>query len=89
MSCHPRLSSWQQEVSTAFAHLSKAQAFGLALWSAGIAFHKRGGSRSDLDVATCFGPLLRWIVSCFVGRGKRLALALAAPAWGSDGPCWP
>jgi Transposase DDE domain len=37
MSCPSRLSPWQQEVSTAFAHLSKPQAAGLALWSAGIA----------------------------------------------------
>ena len=37
MSCPSRLSPWQQEVSTAFAHLSKPQALGLALWSAGIA----------------------------------------------------
>jgi hypothetical protein len=37
MSHETRLSPWQQEVSSAFAHLSKAQACGLALWSAGIA----------------------------------------------------
>lgn len=118
MSCHPRLSLWEQEVSTAFAHLSKAQAFGLALWSAGMALtgsggicqisallaqvlgqkegtvfqrlrewyldaaHKRGGSRRDLDVTTCFGPLLRWIVSRFAGGEKRLALALDATSLG-------
>ena len=37
MSCQHRLSSWKQEVSTAFAQLSKAQVVGLVLWSAGIA----------------------------------------------------
>ncbi len=37
MACPDRLSQWSQEVSTAFAHLSKPQALGLALWSAGIA----------------------------------------------------
>jgi hypothetical protein len=37
MSHHTRLSSWNQQVSSAFAHLSKTQALGLALWSAGIA----------------------------------------------------
>lgn len=37
MACPDRLSQWSQEVSTAFAHLSKAQRVGLALWSAGIA----------------------------------------------------
>lgn len=118
MSCYPRLSPWQQEVSTAFAHLSKAQALGLALWSAGMALtgssgisqisvllaqvleqkegtvfqrlrewyldaaHKRGGPRRDLDVATCFGPLLRWVVSRFAGGDKRLALALDATSLG-------
>lgn len=118
MSCHPRLSLWQQEVSTAFAHLSKAQALGLALWSAGMALtgsggisqisallaqvleqkegtvfqrlrewyldaaHKRGGSRRDLDVTTCFGPLLRWIVSRCVGGERRLAVALDATSLG-------
>ena len=118
MSCHPRLSPWQQEVSTAFAHLSKAQALGLALWSAGIALtgsggisqisallaqvlqqkegavfqrlrewyldaeHKRGGPRRDLDVASCFGPLLCWIISRCVGEEKRLALALDATSLG-------
>ena len=29
MSCQDRLSSWKQEVSTAFAHLSQAQVVGL------------------------------------------------------------
>jgi hypothetical protein len=43
MSCPSRLSPWQQEVSTAFAHLSKPQALGLALWSAGIALTGSGG----------------------------------------------
>ena len=37
MACPDRLSQWTQEVSTAFAHLSKPQIWGLVLWSAGIA----------------------------------------------------
>ena len=37
MACPDRLSQWTQEVSTAFAHLSKPQIGGLVLWSAGIA----------------------------------------------------
>jgi hypothetical protein len=118
MSCSSRLSAWQQEVSTAFVHLSKPQALGLALWSAGIALtgsggicqisallalvleqkegavfqrlrewyldapHKRGGSRRDLQVTTCFGPLLRWVVSRCGGEEKRLALALDATSLG-------
>ena len=37
MACPDRVSQWTQEVSTAFAHLSKPQLWGLVLWSAGIA----------------------------------------------------
>ena len=37
MTCPDRLSQWTTEVSTAFAHLSKPQLWGLVLWSAGIA----------------------------------------------------
>jgi len=114
MSCQDRLSSWKQEVSTAFAHLSQAQVIGLVLWSAGIALtgssgidqisallaqvleqkersvfqrlrewyldaaHKRGDQRRDLEVSTCFGPLLRWIVLRWAAEERRLALALDA-----------
>ena len=39
-----RLSQWETEVSTAFAHLSKPQIWGLVLWSAGIAL---SGSARD------------------------------------------
>src|SRR5439155_16724075 len=105
MSCQDRLSSWKQEVSTAFAHLSQAQVVGLVLWSAGIALtgssgidqisallaqvleqkersvfqrlrewyldaaHKRGDQRRDLEVSTCLGPLLRWIILRWGGPG--------------------
>src|SRR5215475_7203388 len=98
MSCPDRLSQWSQEVSTAFAHLSKPQVWGLVLWSVGIALsgtagiaqisallslvlhqqeqtvfqrlrewyldaeHKSGKKRRELEVPSCFGPLLRWIV---------------------------
>jgi len=114
MSCQDRLSSWKQEVSTAFAHLSQAQVIGLVLWSAGIALtgssgidqisallaqvleqkersvfqrlrewyldaaHKRGDQRRDLEVSTCFGPLLRWIILRWAAQERRLALALDA-----------
>ncbi len=37
MACPDRLSQWTKEVSTAFAHLSKPQIWGLVLWSAGMA----------------------------------------------------
>src|SRR5579885_2084481 len=43
MPCPQRLSAWQREVSSAFAHLSRTQANGLALWSAGIALTGSGG----------------------------------------------
>ena len=114
MSCPERLWQWKQEVSSAFAQLSKTQAEGLALWSAGIALtgsggisqisallsqvleqkegtvtqrlrewyldahHKRGDHRRELDVSTCFAPLLRWIVQRWAGEEERLALALDA-----------
>lgn len=112
-----RLSQWTQEVSTAFAHLSKPQRWGLALWSAGIALagaaglaqvsallsvvlgeaeltvfqrlrewyldqeQKSGKKRRELDVTTCFAPLLRWVVrliQVMPGEKRRLALALDA-----------
>ena len=43
MSCQERLSQWEREVSTAFAHLSKPQIWGLVLWSAGIALSGSAG----------------------------------------------
>ena len=108
MTCQDRLSSWKQEVSSAFAHLSKAQVRGLVLWSAGMALtgssgisqisallaqvleqkegtvfqrlrewyldapHKRGDHRRELDVSSCFAPLLCWIVQRWAGEDRRL-----------------
>src|SRR5260370_38963618 len=43
MSCQDRLSQWETEVSTAFAHLSQPQIWGLVLWSAGIALSGSAG----------------------------------------------
>jgi hypothetical protein len=43
MSCPDRLSLWSDEVSRAFAHLSKPQVWGLVLWSAGIALAGAAG----------------------------------------------
>ncbi len=43
MSCQDRLSQWETEVSTAFAHLSTPQIWGLVLWSAGIALSGSAG----------------------------------------------
>src|SRR5947209_1764760 len=109
--------SGQRQVSTVFAHLSKAQRWGLALWSAGIALagaagltqvsallaavlgeaeltvfqrlrewyldkeQKSGEKRRELDVATCFAPLLGWVVRLIEvvpGEKRRLAFALDA-----------
>lgn len=47
------------------------------------AAHKRGAYRRDLDVASCFRPLLSWIVTRSVGEDKRLALALDATTLGN------
>ncbi|GAC1350938.1 MAG: hypothetical protein NVSMB27_38260 [Ktedonobacteraceae bacterium] len=117
MACPDRLSQWTQEVSTAFAHLSKPQRWGLALWSAGIALagaaglaqvsallsavllepevtvfqrlrewyldkeQKSGNKRRELEVATCFGPLLRWVVRLMqVMPAEKCHLALALDA---------
>ncbi len=118
MTCQDRLSSWKEEVSSAFAHLSKAQVRGLVLWSAGMALtgssgisqisallaqvleqkegtvfqrrrewyldapHKRGDHRRELDVSSCFAPLLCWIVQRWAGEDRRLALALDASTLG-------
>jgi hypothetical protein len=39
---------------------------------------KRGAKRRDLDVSTCFAPLLCWILRCWPPDQPRLALALDA-----------
>jgi len=40
--------------------------------------HKRGEKRREIDVQTCFVPLLNWILSCWAVDEKRIALALDA-----------
>ena len=118
MSCPDRLSQWSQQVSIAFAHLSKPQVWGLVLWSAGIALsgaagitqisallalvldqqeqavfqrlrewyldakHKSGKKRRDLDVTSCFAPLLRWIVRLWGNENRQLVLVLDATTLG-------
>lgn len=42
------------------------------------AHDKRGANRRELDVTTCFAPLLRWILSRWPVDEPRLALALDA-----------
>jgi hypothetical protein len=118
MSCPDRLSQWETEVSTAFAHLSKPQIWGLVLWSAGIALsgsaginqisallafvlgqgeqtvfqrlrewyldakHKSGKKRRELDVTSCFAPLLRWIVRLWENGNRQIVLVLDATTLG-------
>jgi hypothetical protein len=43
---------------------------------------KRGAQRRDLDVTTCFGPLLGWIVRLLLSAERRLAFALDATTLG-------
>lgn len=47
------------------------------------AAHKPGDHRCELDVTSCFGPLLGWIVGLWAGKEKRLALALDATTLGN------
>src|SRR5438105_5684006 len=39
---------------------------------------KKGKQRRELDVSTCFGPLLQWILAWWPADQPRLALALDA-----------
>ena len=39
---------------------------------------KKGKTRAELDVTTCFGPLLGWILSWWPTDDKRLILAVDA-----------
>jgi hypothetical protein len=118
MSCPDRLSQWSQQVSTAFAHLSKPQVWGLVLWSAGIALsgaagiaqisallalvleqqeqtvfqrlrewyldaeHKSGKKRRELEVVSCFAPLLGWIVCLWEKGNQQMVLVLDATTLG-------
>jgi hypothetical protein len=118
MSYQERLSQWETEVSTAFAHLSKPQIGGLVLWSAGIALsgtagitqisarlslvlcqgeqtvfqrlrewyldadQKSGSKRRELDVTTCFAPLLGWALRLWKSETKQLALVIDATTLG-------
>jgi hypothetical protein len=119
MACPDRLSQWTQEVSTAFAHLSKPQLGGLVLWSAGIALsgvagiyqisallafvlqqpeqtvfqrlrewyldaeQKSGKKRRELEVSTCFAPLLGWVLRLWRSDTRQLPLVLDATSLGN------
>ena len=43
---------------------------------------KRGRKRQDLDVTTCFAPLLRWVLAWWPADERRLVLALDASTLG-------
>jgi len=45
------------------------------------AAHKAGGQRQTVDVTTCFGPLLRWVVALWAST--QMALALDATSLGA------
>jgi len=119
MACPDRLSQWTTEVSTAFAHLSKPQIWGLVLWSAGIALsgvagiaqisallafvlaeqeqtvfqrlrewyldaeQKSGKKRRELEVSTCFAPLLGWVLRLWRSEKRQLPLVLDATSLGN------
>lgn len=119
MACQDRLSAWEKEVSTAFAHLSRPQLLGLILWSVGIALtgsagicqisallalvlnqaeqtvfqrlrewyldgeQKSGKKRQEIEVTTCFAPLLGWIVRLWSSPEKRLPLVVDATSLGN------
>jgi len=116
MSRQAGLCSWSQSVSNHMPHLSKPQAYVLALWSYGIAVihtcgrrtvaqflalllgqkettveqrlrewcydakDKAGQKRQELDVTTCFVPLLHWVISLWTG--SVIALAIDATTLG-------
>ena len=119
MSCQERLSQWESQVSTAFAHLSQPQIWGLVLWSAGIALsgsagitqisallafvlyeqeqtvfqrlrewyldadQKSGKKRRDLEVSTCFAPLLGWVLRLWQSDKRQLPLVMDATSLGN------
>jgi len=43
---------------------------------------KKGKKRRELDVTTCFGPLVTWILSMWTSEEKKLALAMDASTLG-------
>jgi hypothetical protein len=121
MACPDRVSQWTHEVSTAFAHLSKPQIWGLVLWSAGMALsgvagisqisallaivlqeqeqtvfqrlrewyldaeQKSGKKRRELDVSSCFAPLLGWVLRLWRSEKRQLPLVLDATSLDDPG----
>src|SRR5436305_14529545 len=82
MSCPNRLSQWEHQVSTAFAHLSKPQIWGLVLWSAGIALSGSAGINQISALLafvlvqqeqTVFQRLREWYLDATQKSGKKRA----------------
>ena len=44
---------------------------------------KQGNKRRELDVTSCFGPLLRWVVRLWASEEKRLPLVVDATSLGN------
>ena len=44
--------------------------------------HKSGKKRRDLDVTSCFAPLLRWLVRLWGNENRQMVLALDATTLG-------
>src|SRR5205085_3448839 len=44
---------------------------------------KSGSKRRDLDVTTCFAPLLRWVLRLWKSETKQLALVIDATTLGN------
>ena len=116
MSSQAQFEQWQSTIMQHLPHLSKPQAYGLALWSWGMVLArscalttvscllaslwrrkentlrqrlrewyyeapaKRGQQRQTLQVASCFAPLLGWIITDW--QGTQIALALDASSLG-------
>jgi hypothetical protein len=81
MSCPDRLSQWSQQVSIAFAHLSKPQVWGLVLWSAGIALSGTAGITQisallalvlEQQEQTVFQRLREWYLDAKHKSGKSV-----------------
>jgi hypothetical protein len=43
---------------------------------------KKGGKRAEVDVMTCFVPLIRWVLAWWASDEKRLAIAMDATTLG-------
>jgi hypothetical protein len=54
------LREWTRQVIEKMPHLTKSQALVLAMWSQDLK-DKTKIARAQLDVTTCFAPLICWV----------------------------